>query len=156
MAKVHLLGIDIGKNTFHLVGHDIAGREVIRHKFTRQKLLQFLSCCEPAIVAMEACGGCHWLARKCVSYGHRVKLIPAQYVRPYVKINKNDFIDADAIAEASSRLNMRFTSSKTETAQIITVIRRTRSGFIKERTSCMNRIGSMLLEFGISLPRGRE
>lgn len=103
---------------------------------------------------MEACCGAHWLARRCQEYGHNVKLIPAQYVKPYVKSHKNDFIDADAIAEAATRPNMRFVSPKSEQAQISTVIRRIRTGYIRERTSCMNRIGSILLEFGISFPRG--
>ncbi len=105
---------------------------------------------------MEACGGAHWLARRCESYGHQVKLIPAQYVKPYVKTNKNDFIDADAIAEASMRPNMRFVSPKSELAQVCTVVRKIRAGYLKERTACMNRIGSILLEFGISFPRGHH
>lgn len=81
-------------------------------------------------------------------------MIPPQYVKHYVKTNKNDFIDADAIAEAASRPTMRFSSAKTESAQVVTVIRKIRSGYIRERTACMNRIGSILLEFGISLPKG--
>ncbi|MBF4333122.1 IS110 family transposase, partial [Vibrio anguillarum] len=101
-------------------------------------------------------GGAHWLARRCESYGHQVKLIPAQYVKPYVKTNKNDFIDADAIAEASMRPNMRFVSPKSELAQVCTVVRKIRAGYLKERTACMNRIGSILLEFGISFPRGHH
>lgn len=83
-------------------------------------------------------------------------LIPVQYVKPYVKTHKNDFIDAEAIAEAATRLKMRFVSPKSEQAQISVVIRKLRSGYIKERTACMNRIGSMLLEFGISFPRGHH
>ena len=156
MTTIRVIGIDLGKNTFHLIGHDYAGKEVFRKKFNRQKLLQLLSVHEPVIIAMEACGGAHWLARRCESYGHQVKLIPAQYVKPYVKTNKNDFIDADAIAEASMRPSMRFVSPKTELAQVCTVVRKIRSGYIKERTACMNRIGSILLEFGISFPRGHH
>lgn len=156
MTTIRVIGIDLGKNTFHLIGHDYSGREVFRKKLNRQKLLQLLSVHEPVIVAMEACGGAHWLARRCESYGHQIKLIPAQYVKPYVKTNKNDFIDADAIAEASMRPNMRFVSPKSELAQICTVIRKIRAGYLKERTACMNRIGSILLEFGISFPRGHH
>jgi len=156
MTAIRVIGIDLGKNTFHLIGHDYSGREVMRKKLNRQKLLQLLSVHEPVVIAMEACGGAHWLARKCKSYGHEVKLIPAQYVKPYVKTNKNDFIDADAIAEASMRPNMRFVSAKSEQAQVGTVIRKIRSSYIKDRTACMNRIGSILLEFGISLPRGHS
>ncbi len=156
MTTIRVIGIDLGKNTFHLIGHDYSGREVFRKKLNRQKLLQLLSVHEPVIVAMEACGGAHWLARRCESYGHQVKLIPAQYVKPYVKTNKNDFIDADAIAEASMRPNMRFVSPKSELAQVCTVVRKIRAGYFKERTACMNRIGSILLEFGISFPRGHH
>ena len=95
-----------------------------------------LSVHEPVNVAMESCGGSHWLARKCKSYGHTVKLIPAQYVKPYVKTNKNDFIDADAIAEASTRPSMRFTSPKAEEAQVTfdgSMVRKVRSSFMKEQ-----------------------
>ena len=102
---------------------------------------------------MEACGGCHWLARKCQEFGHKVKLIPPQYVKPYVKTNKNDFIDADAIAEATARPTMRFVSVKTESSQVISVIQRIRSSYVKDRTACMSRIGATLLEFGMSFPK---
>ncbi|ELC0659397.1 IS110 family transposase [Vibrio fluvialis] len=156
MLNTHIIGIDLAKHVFHLVGHDLSGRETFRKKLTRQKTLQLLSVHEPVIVAMESCGGCHWFARKCQEYGHQVKLLPAQYVKPYVKTNKNDFIDADAIAEAAMRPKMRFVSPKSEHAQVAIAIRRIRSGYIKERTACMNRIGSMLLEFGISFPRGHH
>ncbi len=156
MSGIKVIGIDLGKNTFHLIGHDHTGREVIRKKHSRSSLLQFLSQQEPTIVAMEACNGAHWLARKCKGFGHETKLIPAQYVKPYVKTNKNDFIDADAIAEAATRPTMRFVSPKSEQAQIGSVIRRIRSGYIKDRTACTNRIGSILLEFGISFPRGHK
>lgn len=156
MNRTNIIGIDLAKHIFHLVGHDHAGRETFRKKLSRQKTLQLLSVHEPVIVAMEACGGCHWFARKCQEFGHQVKLIPAQYVKPYVKTNKNDFIDADAIAEAAMRPKMRFVSPKTEQAQLGIVIRKVRTGYIKDRTACMNRIGSILLEFGISFPRGHH
>ncbi|ELI1825053.1 IS110 family transposase [Vibrio parahaemolyticus] len=154
MTHAHIIGIDLGKNSFHLVGHDRHGHQLFRKKLSRPKLLEFLSTQEPVIIAMESCGGAHWLARKCQDFGHTTKLIPPQYVKPYVKTNKNDFIDADAIAEAASRPTMRFTSTKSESAQVISTIRKVRAGYIRERTACMNRIGSILLEFGISLPKG--
>ncbi|MEZ8891447.1 IS110 family transposase [Vibrio sp. 10N.286.45.C10] len=156
MAITTTIGIDLGKSSFHAIGHDLSGKETFRKKLSRTKLLQMLSVHEPVNVAMESCGGSHWLARKCKSYGHTVKLIPAQYVKPYVKTNKNDFIDADAIAEASTRPSMRFTSPKAEEAQVASMVRKVRSSFMKERTACMNRIGAMLLEFGLSLPRGHS
>lgn len=154
MTHAHIIGIDLGKNSFHIVAHDIHGHQLFKKKFTRTKLIDFISTQQPTIVAMESCGGSHWLARKYEEYGHTAKLIPPQYVKPYVKTNKNDFIDADAIAEAASRPTMRFTSVKSESAQAISTIRKIRSGYIKERTACMNRVGSILLEFGISFPKG--
>jgi len=153
MSTINILGIDIGKSTFHLVGHDSSGREVFRKKLSRPKLVQFLANTERTTVAMESCGGSHWLARKCQELGHKGLLIPPQYVKPYVKTNKNDFIDADAIAEAATRPSMRFVSVKTETSQVISVIQRIRSSYLKDRTACMSRIGSILLEFGMSFPK---
>lgn len=154
MSAIKVIGIDLGKSAFHLVGHDYSGREQYRHKLSRRKLLQFISVHEPTLIAMEACCSAHWLARKCQEYGHQVKLIPPQYVKPYMKSHKNDFIDADAIAEAATRPRMRFVSPKTEQAQLGVVIRRIRTGYIRERTATMNRIGSILTEFGFSCPRG--
>ncbi len=138
------------KSTFHVVGHDFSGQQLYRHKFSRAKLLQFISVHEPVLVAMEACSGEHWFARKCQEYGHQVTLIPPQYV----KSHKNDFIDADAIAEAVTRPRMRFVSLKTKQAQLGVVIRRIRTGYIRERKAVMNNIGSILIKFGFSFPRG--
>ena len=101
MSAIKTIGIDLGKSTFHLVGHDHSGRELYRHKFSRIKLLQFISAHEPVTITMEACCGAHWLARRCQDFGHQVKLIPPQYVKPYIKSHKNDFIDAYAIAEVA-------------------------------------------------------
>lgn len=154
MSTIKVIGIDLGKSSFHLVGHDYSGKEQFRKKLSRDKLIQFLSQTAPTTIAMESCGGSHWLARKCQSLGHQVKLIPPQYVKPYVKTNKNDYIDADAIAEASTRPSMRFVGVKTEASQVIAVIQRIRSSYIKERTACMSRIGAILLEFGMSFPKG--
>jgi transposase len=154
MTSIHILGIDLGKNCFHVVAHNYSGKEVLRKKYSRNQLLSFLAKLESTTIAFEACGGAHWLARKCSEFGHQVRLIPPQYVKPYVKGNKNDFIDASAIAEAASRPSMRFVAVKTEEAQVIAAIHRIRDGYIKERTACMCRIGAILLEFGLSLPKG--
>lgn len=153
---IQVIGIDLGKSSFHLVGHDKQGRQQFKSKLTRAKLCEFLVNHPKTTIAFEACGGAHWLGRYCKEVGHDVKLIPPQYVKAYVKTNKNDFIDADAIAEASQRPSMRFVEVKSEQAQIIAAIHRIRSGYIKERTACMSRIGSVLLEFGISLPKGHS
>jgi transposase len=154
MSSIHILGIDLGKHCFHAVAHSHSGKETLRRKYNRSQLLQFLVKLESTTIAFEACGGAHWLARKCVEFGHQVRLIPPQYVKPYVKGNKNDFIDASAIAEAASRPSMRFVAIKTEDAQVIAATHRVRDGYIKERTACMSRIGAILLEFGLSFPKG--
>ena len=133
--SIKVIGIDLGKSIFHLVAHDQCGKIEFRKKLSRQKLKEFLSNHPLTTIAFEACGGAHWLGRYCQQVGHRVKLIPPQYVRPYVKGNKNDFIDADAIAEASGRPSMRFVEVKSEPAQVISAIHRIRSGYIKERTA---------------------
>ncbi|MBD1577929.1 IS110 family transposase [Vibrio sp. S11_S32] len=154
MSSIQILGINLGKHSFHVVGHSHSGKEVLRKKYNRNQLISFIAKPEPTIIAFKACGGSHWLARKCINLGHQTKLIPPQYVKPYVKGNKNDFIDAAAIAEAASRPSMRFVAVKTEDAQVIATIHRIRDGYIKERTACMSRIGAILLEFGLSLPKG--
>lgn len=152
--SIKVIGIDLGKSTFHLVAHNERGQIVFRKKLSRQKLKVFLSNHPLTTIAFEACGGAHWLGRFCQQIGHQTRLLPPQYVRPYVKGNKNDFIDADAIAEAAQRPSMRFVPVKSEQAQVVGAIQRIRSGYVKERTACMCRISALLLEFGISLPKG--
>lgn len=154
MSTIKVLGIDLGKSTFHIVGRDQSDHTILRKKLSRTKLLEQLANLQPCTVAFEACGGAHWLARKCQILGHHVRLIPPQYVKPYVKGNKNDFIDAAAIAEASTRPDMRFVPVKSEQDQVLAVCHRLREAFVAERTACMSRIGAFLLEFGLSLPRG--
>ena len=106
-------GVDIGKNVFHVVGLDASGQPIQKVKFRRDTLLQFFEAAAPAIVGMEACAGSQWLARKIKALGHTVRIVPAQFVKPYVKSNKNDLIDAAAIAEAVTRPTMRFVELKT-------------------------------------------
>lgn len=154
MSSVHVLGIDLGKSNFHACAFDSSHQKLFQKKLSRKQLVQLLSTIEPTTVAFESCGGAHWLARKCEALGHQAKLIPPQYVKPYVKTNKNDFVDAEAIAEASTRPNMRFVRPKTEEQQVMLVCHRVRSGYVAERTAVMSRIGATLLEFGLSLPVG--
>lgn len=154
MSHIKILGIDLGKSSFHVVGYDNSDSIVLRKKYTRSKLLEQLAVLKPCTIAFEACGGSHWLARRCEALGHQAKLIPPQYVKPYVKGNKNDFIDAAAIAEASGRPGMRFVPVKSESAQVMAACHRLREAFVAERTACMSRIGAFLLEFGLSLPKG--
>src|SRR3954454_6498209 len=112
LMELHTLGIDLGKTIFHLVGLNSRGEVIVRKKFSRTQLLRFMANRPVCLVGMEACGGSHFLGRALREQGHEVRLIPAQYVKPYVKTNKNDFIDAEAIAEAVGRPTMRFVPIK--------------------------------------------
>lgn len=152
MNSLALLGLDIGKSTFHLVGHDVRGHEVLRKQFNRNRLLQFLAKLEPCTIVMESCGGSHWLARKLISFGHQVKLIAPQHVKPYVTGNKNDYIDAEAICEAASRPKARYVAIKTVEQQVLSTQHRLREALVCQRTQTINRIHGFLLEFGIALP----
>lgn len=153
---IKVLGIDLGKSSFHLIGCDSHDQQVCKKKLSRQKLITFIAQLPPCLIAFEACGGAHWLGRLCMEHGHDVRLIPPQYVKPFVKGNKNDFIDAQAITEAAGRPDMRFVAVKSIEAQSQIVVHRVREGFVAERTACMSRIGALLLEFGLSLPRGHS
>lgn len=139
MSSIHTLSIDLGKHCFHAIAHSRSGAEVLRRKFNRNQ--HFFCKIEPTAIVFEACGGAHWLARKCGECGHQVRLIPPKYVKTYVKCNKNDFIDASAITEAAGRPTMRFIAVKSEEAQVIAAIHRVRDDYIKERTAAMSRIG---------------
>ena len=154
MSIIKVLGVDLGKSCFHLIGRDQRDHIVFRKKVSRQKLAELISQLPSCLIAFEACGGAHWLARQCQQHGHQVRLIPPQYVKPYVKGNKNDFIDAAAISEAALRPDMRLVSVKTEASQVMAACHRLREGYVKERTTTMSRISAILLEFGVSLPKG--
>lgn len=112
MQSVTLVGIDLGKHSFHLHGQDRRGKAVFRKKAGRKQLIEFFATFQVCTVVMEACAGAHHMARKLASFGHQVKLISPQFVRPFVKSNKNDFVDAEAICEAASRPAMRFVTPK--------------------------------------------
>lgn len=114
MQDVTLVGIDLGKHSFHLHGQDRRGNMVFRRKVTRRQLIEFFASFHACTVVMEACAGAHYMARKLATSGHDVKLISPQFVRPFVKSNKNDFVDAEAICEAATRPAMRFVTPKTE------------------------------------------
>ena len=107
-SRASVFGIDIGKNVFHVVGVNASGQPVQKARFRRETLLQFFEGAAPALIGVESCPGSQWLARKLMALGHQVRIIPAQFVKPYVKSNKNDIIDAEAIAEAVTRPTMRF------------------------------------------------
>ena len=154
MNHVAIVAIDLGKHTFHLHAQDDWGHELYHKKFNRAGLARHLANLEPCTVAMEACGGAHYMAREAAKWGHVPKLIAPHLVRPYVKSNKNDFADAMAICEAASRPTMRFVPPKTEAQQALAMLNSQRDAYIKERTASVNRIHAGLLEVGISLPPG--
>ncbi|CAQ84865.1 transposase, IS110 familly (transposase, IS110 family) [Photorhabdus asymbiotica] len=149
MNNMTLIGIDLGKHTFHIHCQDKSGNALLRKKFTRTKLMAFLAGCPSATVVMEACAGAHFMARRINDLGHEAKLISPQFVRPFVKSNKNDFIDAETICEAASRPSMRFVRLRTETQQAMRVLHRVRESRAKDKVKTTNQMQAFLLEFGI-------
>jgi transposase len=154
MQDVTLIGIDLGKHSFHLHGQDARGNAIFRKRCTRKQLITFFATFHSCTVVMEACAGAHHMARHLMTFGHQVKLISPQFVRPFVKGNKNDFIDAEAICEAASRPTMRFVTPRTEAQQILSALHRVRESLVRDRVKASNQIHGFLLEFGISLPIG--
>jgi transposase len=154
--ELHTIGIDLGKTVFHLVGLDSRGQVLVRKKFSRPQLLRFTANRPVCLIGMEACSGSHYLGRALREQGHDVRLMPAQYVKPYVKTNKNDFIDAEAIAEAVGRPSMRFVPIKTDEQLDLQSLHRVRERWVMRRTAIVNQIRGLLLERGITLPKGRS
>ena len=154
--KLHVLGIDLGKTVFHLVGLDSTGRAVIRKRCSRRQLLAFTANLEVQLIGMEACSGAHFLGRALREQGHEVRLMPAQYVKPYVQTNKSDYLDAEAIAEAVQRPRMRFVPIKTEEQLDLQALHRVRERWVMRRTAVVNQIRSLLLELGLTLLKGRS
>ena len=154
--ELHTIGIDLGKTVFHLVGLNLRGEAVVRKKLSRRQLLQFTANLHVDLIGMEACGGAHFLGRALRAQGHEVRLMPAQYVKPYVKTNKNDYIDAEAIAEAVARPTMRFVPIKTDDQLDMQSMHRVRERWVMRRTAIVNQIRGLLLERGITLRKGRR
>ena len=152
--KITTIGVDLAKNVFQIHGVDNHGKVVLRKKLSRSKLLEFFLTLQPCLIGIEACGSAHYWARKFVAIGYTVKLMAPQFVKPYVKTNKNDVADAEAICEAVSRPNMRFVAIKTEEQQAILSLHRVRQGFVKARTAQSNQIRGLLSEFGLIMPKG--
>ncbi|MEO5364740.1 MAG: IS110 family transposase, partial [Magnetococcus sp. DMHC-8] len=153
-AAIRVLGIDIGKNLFHLHGVTESGRVGLRRQVQRDELLPLLANMPPCLIGMEACGGAHQWGRKLRELGHEVKLMAPQFVKPYVKGNKHDFNDAEAICEAVQRPNMRFVAVKSVDQQEILAWHRARSLAVGQRTAEINQIRGLLMEFGVVLPTG--
>jgi transposase len=147
--QIHSVGIDLGKTTFHLVALGAAGKVLVRKKFTQKQLLAFTANMQTSLIGMEACSGAHFLGRALRSQGHDVRLMAAKFVKPFVKSNKNDFIDAEAIAEAVERKNMRFVPIKTDDQLDLQAIHRVRDRLISRRTAVINQLRAFLLERGL-------
>src|SRR3979490_3324581 len=154
--QLHTIGIELGKTVFHLVGLNLCGEVVGRKKFSRKQLLQFTANLQVDLIGMEACGGSHFLGRALREQGHEVRLILAQYVKPYVKTNKSDYIDAEAIAEAVGRPTMRFVPIKSDDQLDLQSLHRVRERWVMRRTAVINQIRGLLLERGITLRKGRR
>lgn len=147
-------GIDLGKNTFHVVGADASGRPIQRLTLSRATIFTFFSNASPALIGMEACPGSQWLGRKLEALGHTVRIIPAQFIKPYVKSNKNDLIDAAAIAEAVTRPTMRFVRAKSTEQAELQAMHRIRDRLVGSRTGLINQMRAFCLEFGIAIRHG--
>lgn len=156
MKKVTVIGVDLAKSIFHLYCTDYSGKAIERKRVNRQKLLETIGQIPSCKVFMEACGSAHYWARKFQDAGHEVKLIAPQFVKPFLKSNKNDYLDAEAIAEAGTRKNMRFVPIKTVWHQDIMLLHRVRERLIKSRTALCNEIRGFLLEYGVEIPKGRS
>src|SRR5258708_4833589 len=153
-SAIAVIGIDIGKNSFHIVGHDQRGAIGLRQKWSRGQLEARLANLPPCLVGMEACVGAHHLSRKLQMLGHDARLMPAKYVRPYSKGQKNDFRDAEAIAEAVQRPTMKFVATKTADQLDLQALHRVRDRLVGQRTGVINQIRAFLLERGIAVRQG--
>src|SRR5262245_17638428 len=148
------MGIDIGKNAFHVVGLDRRGAIVLRQRWSRGQVEARLVNMPPCLIGMEACVGAHHLSRKLRMLGHDARLMPAKYVRPYSKGQKNDFRDAEAIAEAVQRPTMKFVATKTAEQLDLQALHRVRARLVSQRTGIINQIRAFLLERGVAVRQG--
>lgn len=153
--QVTTIGLDIAKNVFQVHGIDGEGRVVLRRKVRRDQLLTLLGGLEPCLIGMEACATAHHWARELEALGHQVKLMPPAYVKAYVKRNKNDAADAEAICEAVTRPTMRFVAVKSANAQSVLMLHRARHLLVRQRTAQVSALRAHLAEYGIVAPKGR-
>lgn len=152
--KITTVGLDLAKNVFQVHGVDEHGGAVLRKQLKRDQVAPFFARMEPCLVGIEACGGAHYWAAKLSALGHRVKMMAPQFVKPYVKTNKNDSLDAEAICEAVARPNMRFVPVKLPEQQAVLSLHTARESFVRARTAQANQIRGLLLEFGLIVPQG--
>ncbi|CAM3272199.1 hypothetical protein SPAN111604_14200 [Sphingomonas antarctica] len=155
-TPIAMLGIDLGKNSCSLAGMDASGAVILRRRMTREGLIKFAAELPPCIVAMEACCGAHYLGRTFEAQGHTVRLMSPEYVAPYVKAQKTDDRDAEAIAEAATRPTMRLVTLKTEAQLDLQVLHRARERLVAGRTRLTNQLRAVLLERGVILPKRRS
>jgi transposase len=156
MQAIRTIGLDIAKSVFQVHCVDVEGNVVLRRRLKRRYVLAFFQKLSPCLVGIEACASSHHWSRELQALGHRVRLMPPAYVKPYVKRQKNDATDAEAICEAVSRPNMRFVETKTSEQQSCLMLHRTRHLFIRQQTAVINAIRAHLAEFGIVAPVGRR
>ena len=149
MQQVTTVGLDIAKNLFQVHGADAQGRPVLKRRLARGKVLEFFANLPPCLVGLEACAAAHYWARELTKLGHEVRLMPPQYVRPYVKTNKHDAADAEACCEAVQRPGMRFVPVKEEGQQALLMLHRVREQLLKQRTATINALRAHLAEFGV-------
>jgi transposase len=153
---VAVLGVDLGKNSVSLAGLDAAGSVVVRKRTTRDGAIKFTARLPSCVVAMEACCGAHFMARIMARQGHTIRLMSPEYVKPYVKAQKTDDRDAEAIAEAATRPTMRFVTQKTEAQLDLQTLHRVRERMVTARTALTNQLRAILLERGLIFPKGRK
>lgn len=156
MNEVITIGVDLAKNVFQIHGVDAEGAVIVRRQLRRRQMLPFFKKQPSCLVGIEACATSHHWARQLVGLGHQVKLMPPRYVKPYVKRNKNDMADAEAICEAVTRPTMRFVAIKTEEQQSVLMLHRTRQLFVRQRTTIINALRAHLAELGIIAGIGRN
>ncbi len=153
-CAIAVIGIDIGKNSFHVVGHDQRGAIILRQKWSRGQVEARLANLSPCLIGMEACVGAHHLSRKLQLLGHNARLMPAKYVRPYSKGQKNDFRDAEAIAEAVQRPTMKFVATKTADQLDLQALHRVRERLVSQRTGIINKIRAFLWSGALRCGKG--
>jgi len=152
--KITTVGIDLAKTVFQVHGVDERGKAVLRKQLKRKDVMSFFANLAPCLIGMEACASAHYWARKLSALGHTVRLMAPQFVKPYVKTNKSDRNDSEAICEAVARPNMRFVPVKTAEMQAVLALHRARQGFVRSRTAQANQIRGLLAEFGVAIPKG--
>lgn len=156
MNKISVIGLDLAKNLFQLHGVDADGEVVLRKQLRRAQLLRFFAKLPPCLIGMEACGGAHYWARELTRFGHSVRIIAPAFVKPYLKSNKNDRNDAEAICEAVQRPSMRFVHPKTPEQQSVLHLHHARQLLVRQRVALSHHMRGVLLEYGIALPRGTK